>query len=68
MEYVTGYSVQCLAETFLNPKNFHLDIVTAACLSVQSARLLCQIKTDLYLHYFMKISQRVKICSMQQYG
>ena len=28
MEYVTEYSVQSLAETFLNPKNFQLDIVT----------------------------------------
>jgi len=28
MEYVTGYSVQSLAETFLKPKNFQLDIAT----------------------------------------
>jgi len=28
MEYVTEYSVQSLAETFPNPRNFQLDIVT----------------------------------------
>ena len=28
MEYVTEYSVQSLAETFLNPRNFQLDIAT----------------------------------------
>jgi len=67
-QYVTGYYEQSLAEAFLNPKNFQLDIVTTVCLSIQSARLLCQIKTDLYFHYYMKILQRVKSCSMQQYG
>ena len=28
MEYVIEYSVKSLAETFLNPRNFQLDIVT----------------------------------------
>jgi len=68
MEYVTGYSVHSLAESFLNPKKFQLDFVTTASLSVQSARFLCQTETDLYFHYFMKIPQKVKSCSVQQYG
>jgi hypothetical protein len=33
VEYVTEYSVQSLAETFLNPRNFLLDIVKKNCVS-----------------------------------
>ena len=53
---------------FSEPKKLSVGYCnTIACLST-SARLLCQIKTDLYFHYFMKVPQRVKSCSSQQYG
>lgn len=62
MEYVTEYSVQILAETFLKPKKLSVGYCNAiACLAIQSAQLLCQIKTNLCFHHLTKISQRVKV-------